>query len=397
MKNNYPTKKLEDVCNFQNGFAFKSSHYSDSGYFVMRITNVQDGYIELNNPKYIKVDESNNFILNKGDILMSLTGNVGRVGVVQESHLPAVLNQRVARINILYQEVLDKKYLFYFLQSPTFFSKVVSGGKGMAQQNVSTKHIKNLEIPLPPLEEQKKIVKVLEEKLGKIDEMIKLRKENIEDTEKLLSARLHEIFEEGKKNDWDEVGLGKSSILKMTSGGTPKRSNNDYYGGNIPWLKSGELNDNRSILDSEEKITNKAIEESSAKIFPAGTVLFAMYGATAGKLGILNTEAATNQAVAGLTPTDKLNISFLFYFLMKKRQDILKEAWGGAQPNLSQTILKKFKIPLPDLEIQEKIVKELDDLSGKIDQIKTLQKSQLENFKDLKQAYLREAFKGKLI
>jgi type I restriction enzyme S subunit len=194
MKNNYPTKKLEDVCNFQNGFAFKSSHYSDSGYFVMRITNVQDGYIELNNPKYIKVDESNNFILNKGDILMSLTGNVGRVGVVQESHLPAVLNQRVARINILYQEVLDKKYLFYFLQSPTFFSKVVSGGKGMAQQNVSTKDIKNLEIPLPPLEEQKKIVKVLEEKLGKIDEMIKLRKENIEDTEKLLSARLHEIF-----------------------------------------------------------------------------------------------------------------------------------------------------------------------------------------------------------
>jgi len=394
---NWPTKKLGEVVKIQNGFAFKSSEYVDSGFFVMRITNVQDGFIELNNPKFIKASGKNfeNFILHEGDILMSLTGNVGRVGAIEKDHLPAVLNQRVARITILDKNRMDWRYLFHFLKSPSFISRVIDGGHGMAQKNVSTKDIEAFEIPLPPLAEQKKIVARLEKLLAKVKEANRLRVEAQDFTQNLLSAELHKIFEEGKKKGWKDCNIGDEKVMKMTSGGTPARGNKRYYNGNIPWLKSGELNDNIDILDSDEHIIEEAIKNSSAKIFPKNTVLLAMYGATAGKLGILKNSATTNQAVAGITCNeDKLNYKYLFYCLVKIRNQIIAKAWGGAQPNLSQTIIKKFKIPLPPLSEQKKIVARLDALSEKIKKLQAHQESTKNDLVALEQSILHQAFKN---
>lgn len=182
----------------------------------------------------------------------------------------------------------------------------------------------------------------------------------------------------------------------MTSGGTPSRANADFFNGSVPWLKSGELEDNTSIVDSEEKISEDAIKESSAKVFPKGTVLFAMYGATAGKLGILGIDASTNQAVAGMIPVaGKLNNKFLYYFLLKQREEIISKAWGGAQPNLSQTIIKKFKIPLPPLAEQRKIVARLDSLSEKISRLRQAQSQTQNDFVALEQSVLSKAFSPK--
>jgi type I restriction enzyme S subunit len=395
----YPTKKLGEVVKIQNGFAFRSSEYVDSGFFVMRITNVQDGFIELNNPKYIreKGDDFKKFVLNPNDILVSLTGNVGRVGIIQKEHLPAVLNQRVARIVVTDPDLLDQKYLFNFLKSPFFISKVIEMGHGMAQKNVSTKDIENLQIPLPSFAEQKKIVSKLEKVLGKIKEAKKLRSEAEETTKNLIPAELHKIFSEGEKKGWEEKELGDETILKITSGGTPSRSDADFYNGEIPWLKSGELEDNANIINSEEKISKDAVKKSSTKIFPKGAVLFAMYGATAGKIGMLDIEACTNQAVAGMIPVaEKLNNKFLYYFLMQKRAEIISQAWGGAQPNLSQTIIKKFKISLPSLAEQKKIVARLNLLSEKIKKLQDYQKSAKSDLISLEQLILSSAFSGEL-
>src|SRR3989338_9762336 len=138
--------------------------------------------------------------------------------------------------------------------------------------------------------------------------------------------------------------LGDKDIIFMSSGGTPLRGKLEYYKGNIVWLKSGELNDNQHINNSKEKISEKALSNSSAKIFPKNTVLFAMYGATAGKLGILDVSAATNQAVVGMICNEKgLYYKYLYYFLLNTREKIIDRAWGGAQPNLSQTIIKNFE------------------------------------------------------
>jgi len=126
-----------------------------------------------------------------------------------------------------------------------------------------------------------------------------------------------------------------------------------------------------------------------------GTVLLAMYGATAGKLGILGKAAATNQAVAGLMCDEKKLVpKFLFYTLTHIRNKIIAQAWGGAQPNLSQTILKTFKIPLPPLAEQKKIVKKLDALSEKVCALRALQSAQSADLKALKQSLLHEAFSG---
>ena len=191
-----------------------------------------------------------------------------------------------------------------------------------------------IEIPLPPLAEQKKIVAKLERVLAKIGEAKKLRAEARENADNLLPAELHKIFSQQDSHSlirankrivkkWEEKELGDETILKMTSGGTPSRSNRDFYNGSIPWLKSGELEDNVDIVDSEEKISEDAIKKSSAKIFPKRTVLFAMYGATAGKLGMLGINASTNQAVAGMIPVaEKLNNKFLYYFYLSNARKL---------------------------------------------------------------------------
>ncbi|MFA6136314.1 MAG: restriction endonuclease subunit S [Candidatus Paceibacterota bacterium] len=287
------------------------------------------------------------------------------------------------------KNVADIKYLFYLMQTIEI--------NHATHKRYWISEYSQIKISLPPLAEQKKIVAKLEKVLGKIKEAKKLRSEAEETTKNLIPAELHKIFEEGKKKGWEEKKLGDETILKMTSGGTPSRSNIDFYNGGILWLKSGELENNVDIIDSEEKISEDAIKKSSAKVFPKGTVLFAMYGATAGKLGILGIDASTNQAVAGMIPVaEKLNNKFLYYFLLKQREEIISQAWGGAQPNLSQAIIKEFKISLPSLPEQKKIVVRLDLLSEKIKKLQDYQKSTKSDMASLEQSILSSAFSGKL-
>lgn len=146
-----------------------------------------------------------------------------------------------------------------------------------------------------------------------------------------------------------------AEIAKTKSGGTPSRKKPEYFQGNIRWVKSGEL-ENSWIFDTEEKITQEAVEKSNAKILPKGTLLMAMYGATVGKLGILGIEAATNQAICAIQPNELLDTNFLFYYLKSKRQVFLSQSFGGAQPNISQTLIKNIKIPIPHLIEQKRIV-----------------------------------------
>ncbi len=193
------------------------------------------------------------------------------------------------------------------------------------------------------------------------------------------------------KEDWVECELGE--VVKTTSGGTPSRRNPDYYNGTIPWVKSGEL-DKGLITDTEEKITEEAIRNSSAKIFPKGTLLIALYGATIGKLAFLGIEASTNQAVCGIYKNENIDLKFLYYFLLFKRPKLVEQGIGGAQPNISQTILKNLILPLPPLPLQHAIVKKIEELFSSLDSgIADLKKAQ-EQLKVYRQAVLKKAFEG---
>ena len=159
-------------------------------------------------------------------------------------------------------------------------------------------------------------------------------------------------------NSWTWARMGQ--IGDWGAGSTPQRSNQDYYGGNILWLKTGELN-NGAIYDTEEKITQRAFQECSLRMNKIGDVLIAMYGATIGKLAIVGKELTTNQACCGCTPYVVYNW-FLFYFLMASRDTFIKKGEGGAQPNISRVKLVEHLIPLPPLNEQKRIVKRIETL-----------------------------------
>ncbi len=193
------------------------------------------------------------------------------------------------------------------------------------------------------------------------------------------------------REDWIECELGE--ICFTTSGGTPSRNKIEFYQGSIPWVKSGEL-DKGVIYDTEEHISEDAIINSSAKIFPEGTLLIALYGATIGKLAFLGVEAATNQAICGIFKSSAIEPKYLFNFLLNRRQKLISQGTGGAQPNISQTILKNLSVPLAPLPIQRAIVSKIEALFSDLDNgIANLKKAQ-EQLKVYRQAVLKKAFEG---
>ena len=188
--------------------------------------------------------------------------------------------------------------------------------------------------------------------------------------------------------EWKKLG----DLTTTTSGGTPKRNEKLYWGGNIGWLKSGELNDGY-IINVEEYITNEGLTKSSAKLFPKGTLLIAMYGATVGKLGILEIETTTNQAICGiLNDKNKFETLFMFYYLKKIREKMIEDSFGGAQPNLSQTYIKDLDIPIPPLEEQKRIVAKLDNLFAKIDKAIALHQKNIDEANVFMASVLNDVF-----
>ncbi|MCE8603471.1 restriction endonuclease subunit S [Bacteroides fragilis] len=202
-------------------------------------------------------------------------------------------------------------------------------------------------------------------------------------------------FEIPKGWEWSRMG----SIGDWGAGATPAKGNTSYYGGNILWLRTGELN-NSIVNDTEIKITDKALKECSLRMNKAGDVLIAMYGATIGKVAIAGCELTTNQACCACTPIGIFNY-YLFYFLMESQVDFIKKGEGGAQPNISREKLVAHLMPIPPIQEQHRIVERIKDVLPLIDkyalsQIALDELNRSINDK-LKKSILQEAIQGKLV
>lgn len=199
------------------------------------------------------------------------------------------------------------------------------------------------------------------------------------------------------------------NVANWGSGGTPSRKHPEYYQGNIPWIKTGELKD-YFIYDAEEHISEEAISKFNAKLFPVNTVVLAMYGATIGKAGIMGCELATNQACACGVSNESINYRFLFEYIKSQKDGFIASGKGGAQPNISQQIIKSYLIPLPPLPEQKRIVYRIESLFAKLDEAKEkiqlvlgageLRRSVLVdqslNIDTIKKSILAKAFRGEL-
>lgn len=185
------------------------------------------------------------------------------------------------------------------------------------------------------------------------------------------------------------------NIAQWGAGGTPSRKNLAFYDGNIPWVKTGELEDDY-LYNTKEKISEEAIQKSSAKLFPVGSVLIAMYGATIGKTAILRVEAATNQACACAVCNDSLYNKYLFYYLQFQKNIFIKQGKGGAQPNISQDIIKKNCIPLPPKVEQQRIVERIESLFAKLDEAKEKVQEVIDGYAIREASLLQKAISGEL-
>lgn len=235
---------------------------------------------------------------------------------------------------------INSKYLYNIIYDDRVVSQMIERmGKG-AYPSINQNDVGHLKIPLPPLSVQQEIVA------------------EIEGYQKIIDGA-RQVVELGE-------------LCETTSGGTPLRNNKEFYeNGNIPWLKSGEVSQGL-IYKSEEFITEKGLKNSSAKNLPINSVLIAMYGATAGQIGLLKFEAATNQAICAVFPTQKLIPEFLYLILKSKTENLIKMCLGGAQPNLSQKIIQGIKIPLPHLDVQNQIVARIEEEQKLVDANKKL-------------------------
>ncbi len=191
----------------------------------------------------------------------------------------------------------------------------------------------------------------------------------------------------------------KDKISRMVefsaSGGTPTSTNESYYDGNIKWVQTGELND-CEIFDTEKKLTEEGFKTSSTKLFPAETLLIAMYGATIGKLGILKTEATTNQACCALFfNTKKWNTKYFFYYFLNIREKLIFSSYGGGQPNISQEVIKQERLFVPPFTEQTAIAAYLDQATANIDKVIATKQKQLEKLEQYKQSKIHECVTGK--
>ncbi len=198
--------------------------------------------------------------------------------------------------------------------------------------------------------------------------------------------------------NWEWVRIG--DIGSWSAGATPSRSNPKYYGGDIPWLKTGDLNDGY-IMEVPEFISEEALEKTSVRLNPIGSVLMAMYGATIGKLGILNIEATTNQACCACIPYSIIYNKYLFYYLMGQRRVYIKMGAGGAQPNISKEKIINSIVPLPPLEEQKRIVAKIEELMPYVDKYNVAY-SEVEELnkkfpEDMQKSILQYAVQGKLV
>jgi len=289
-------------------------------------------------------------------------------------------------------------WIHAFIRQPSVLKEAMAYFTGaVGQQRVPASFLENLQIPLPPLPEQKRIAAILKEQMAAVEKAKAAAEAQLEAAKALPTAYLREVFtgdvEKKLPEGWKWARLGE--VVETKSGGTPPRGIISYYGGSIPWVKSGELNDGL-ISKTEEMITEEGVANSSAKIFPAGTLLIALYGATVGRLGILEMDAATNQAVCGIFTSDEINRDFLYYYLLKERNQLLRISFGGAQPNISQDIVRKLMVPLPPLSEQKRIAAILKEQMSEAEKLRKSLEEQLETINKIPAALLQRAFSGEL-
>ncbi|MEE1140250.1 MAG: restriction endonuclease subunit S [Prevotella sp.] len=372
MKHGWDYKKLGELVQVLNGYAFKSSLYENQGIRVLRITNVQKGNIVDDDPKYYPLsltDEIRNYLLKENDLLMSLTGNVGRVGLLTKEMLPAALNQRVACLRIL-SNGLNLGFLFHYLNSDKFEQDAVLSAKGIAQKNMSTEWLKDYKLPLPPISVQQTIVS----ELDKINELIRLKKEQLKDYDNLAQSIFYEMFGDPVINEkgWEFMKIGEIGTVERGAGISKK----DFVEDGLPCIHYGQLH---TILGPTTRHHHSCIPESllpKYKIAHTNDVIMAITsedveGSCKSTAWLGNYDIVIGSDAAILH--HEQDGTFLSYYTMTKAffNEKSKYAKGFKVTHISAKEIENIPVYLPPLALQKDFAKRIEVIEQQKENIKS--------------------------
>ena len=378
--------KLGEVCDFYAGTGFPNEYQGrvTGKYPFYKVGDISKNVLEGNRElktcaNYVEEDVVQKL---KGSILPPKTIVFAKIGEALKLNRRAITSCECLVDNnvmgIKAQNIrLNDEYLFYWLQN----LNLSDYSESTTVPSVKKSRLQNIEINVSPLEEQEKVVSTL----NKLSSLILARKKQLSKLDELVKARFVEMFGDPKDNRSNLVKIGE--IGDLTSGGTPSRSNSEYFNGSIRWYSAGELN-SLYLPDSIEHISRTALSQSAAKLFEKGTLMIGMYDTAAFKMGILTEQSSSNQACANLKPTEQYSVIWLYYLFDIMKPIFLNERQGVRQKNLSLSKIRNFNIPSAPLSLQNQFAAFVE----RVDQQKQTVQQSLEKLELMKKALMQEYF-----
>ncbi|EOG9189833.1 restriction endonuclease subunit S [Campylobacter coli] len=296
-------------------------------------------------------------------------------------------------------EILINKFLVYFLN----YSNLEKYITGATVKKLNQQKLKQIEIPLPPLKEQERIVGILDESFAKIDESIKILEQDLLNLDELMQSALQKAFNPLKDNvkenyklpqSWEWKSLGE--IGEIITGTTPSKNNPNFYGNEYPLFKPSDLNGDIIIKYASDNLSKLGFD--NARNLPKDTILVVCIGASIGKVGLSGVNGSCNQQINAIIPNSAFTSKYLFFVCLSNYfQTILKKnASQTTLPIINKTEFSKLQIPLPPIKEQEQIASHLDELSSHVKNLKQNYQAQIKDLQELKNSLLDKAFKGNL-
>jgi type I restriction enzyme S subunit len=407
----WDARELSELFNLTTGNNYSGDYLSEENnggriFLTLKSVNKGGGF-NWDSIKYYTGEVNDREVVEPGELLIANTdvtqdGDIVGYSVrvpdfdtereVAASMDLSILRRRSNEVNLPYME--------YLLQTDYIHSRMRSFSAGSTVLHLNTDLVESLSLPVPPLEEQRKIASVLytvDQAIQKTEEIIsKLGRVKLGLYQRLFSEGYdqHDSFKSTKYGEtpsqWKIKKLSEVTS-QIQAGGTPDTNVPEYYAGSIPWIKTGELSQAR-ITDTEEYITEKGLENSTARIFEPGTVLIAMYGATTGEVALLEIEATSNQACCGVVTTEELQPEFLYHQLQYLSNRLESLGAGSGQQNISKGIIEKFDVLVPTTQEQESIVGVLNNVDESVIRNRKVK----QQFERLKQGIMQDLLSGEV-
>jgi len=391
---------LPDIVSFQEGPGVRKSQYTQDGVKLLNVANLQKGKVDLStSERYISKEEAygryEHFLVDEGDLIIASSGIQisyfeEKMGFITKKHLPLCMNTSTIRFNTLNENILNIRYFMYFLKTNFFKKQIQRLITGSAQLNFGPSHLKQIKVILPEIAIQDKIVELLDT----TQKMIDKRQQQIETLSALKQSIFLDMFGDPNSSDNKYQKQKIGNLIEVQTGKTPSRKNSSYWNnGDIPWIKTTEVN-NKQIENPSEFVTEEAVIENNLKLFPKNTIFIAMYGQgkTRGQSSLLTFPATCNQACAALLPNESVDELFLWNQLLLQYESLRSLGRGGNQPNLNLSLVRDFEILTPPLSLQE----EYSNRIKRIDKIKEKIKISYSYLEQLYNSLIYKAFNGEL-